>query len=269
MASPLSTLVCKECGYVNEIQRVYCHNCGVKLDRDLLDAQQQEQAEPPQKRQREIKKRMSPEQGSLGKFCKKLFKTLALAGIAAAVLAAALPPQGVLPKKEEAMETVQVDAVLENLAAMQNGRRIAFREADINAYLRKEHFKKLPTWLTEYLPLRALARFDEGSGRLMVQASIAGYPLYVTFSGKLKIDKQAGLVPTCTGGSIGRFPIAPELACAAGRALPTLFNSLKREQQLLGQLGSIEFRKEQVVLGARGPTLPFVPNAVPGQGAVH
>ena len=29
-------LTCAECKYENEVERVYCHNCGEKLDRSLL-----------------------------------------------------------------------------------------------------------------------------------------------------------------------------------------------------------------------------------------
>ena len=30
------TLTCSQCGFANETERVYCHNCGAKLDRSLL-----------------------------------------------------------------------------------------------------------------------------------------------------------------------------------------------------------------------------------------
>ena len=32
----MATLTCAECGFVNEAERVYCHNCGKKLDRSLI-----------------------------------------------------------------------------------------------------------------------------------------------------------------------------------------------------------------------------------------
>ena len=32
----MATLTCKECQHVNEEARIYCHNCGTKLDRSLL-----------------------------------------------------------------------------------------------------------------------------------------------------------------------------------------------------------------------------------------
>ena len=274
MASPLPTLLCKGCGYANESQRVYCHNCGVKLDRDLLAAQEQRPAEPSAKRQREVKKIMSPERGSFGKLCKTVFKTLALAALAGALIDAALPPEGFVPgttKGEEATEAPQIDSILENLSATHDGKRIALREADVNAYLRRERFKKLPSWLTDALPLKALVQFEEGTGRLTFQASVAGYPLRATLSGNLKIDKDAKLVATCTGGNIGRLPIPAELARYAGWALPTLLDSMKHERQLLGELGSIEIGQHQIILGARKPYFPIAPGAPNGvrQPAVH
>ncbi len=268
MASPLPTLVCKACGYPNESQRVYCHNCGIKLDRDLLAAQEQ-RAEPSLKRQREVKKIMSPGRGNFGRFGKAVFKTLVLAAIAGALIDAALPPQGTAPvaKNEDVAEVPPIDVILESLTATHNGKRIVLREAEVNAYLRKERFKKLPSWLTDVLPLKALVQFEENAGRLTFQTNIAGYPLGATLSGNLKIERESELVATCTGGNIGRLQIPAELARYAGRALPTLLDSLKRERQMLGQLGSIEIGRQQIILGARRPYFPPAP-VVP-QPAVH
>lgn len=264
MSSPLPTLVCKQCGYVNEAERVYCHGCGVKLDRDVLIAQEQQQAATPQQRQREVKKLMSPAKGNLGKTWKTLWKTVALAALTAALIDIALPPQEGTVGGQSEEEPPQIDSLLENLVLAPASTNIIVREADVNAYLKRERFKKLPSWFTGSIPLRALIKFDDGVGRLTFRASIVGYPLYATFSGSVKPDNNAGLTATCTGGAIGRLQIPALLARYAGLAIPTLLDSLKHERQMLGQLASIEIGKEQVVLGSRGASVPAAPSS-----AVH
>ena len=173
MASTKPTLVCKACDYVNESERVYCHNCGVKLDRELLANQQPTQFDA-QKRQREIKKMMNPGRGHFAKASKAFLKTVILAAIAGALIDAALPPEGIVQntKKDEAMELPQIDLLLENLTVAPAGKRVGVREEDINTYIKRERFKKLPSWFTDSIPLYAFVQCDEGTGRLVLQADI-------------------------------------------------------------------------------------------------
>jgi len=274
MASPLPTLVCKECGYVNEGERVYCHNCGVKLDREGLILQEQQQAATFQKRQREVKKIMTPGRRNFAKTWRALWKTVALAAVVGALIDAARPPEGGVPgvQSEEMADPSQIASLLEGLVIAPAGKRIALREAVVNAYLKRERFKKLPDWFTNAIPLKALVNFDDGVGRLTFLANIAGYPICATFSGSLKTDKDAGLTATCTGGNIGRLQIPAQLASYAGGAIPTLLDSMKHERQLLGQLGFIEIGKKQILLGSRGPSVPtaapVAPNGTVGRPAV-
>jgi hypothetical protein len=270
MAPQIQNLVCKDCGYANETQRVYCHNCGSKLDRDILDSKEQE-PDPSPKRLRQVQKLMSPERGKFTKACKKLIKTVFLAAVLAALIDAVLPPEGVAPptKAEDTTESPQLDAILENLATAPAGKRVVLHEAEINAYMKRERFKKLPSWLTENIPMRMFVRFHAGTGDLTLQASVLGYPLYASLSGYLQIHKDAQLVATCTGGNIGRLQIPAELARYGGLALPTLLDALKQERQGLDKLGSIEIRKEQILLSARGASTTPAATLAPNGAAVH
>ena len=261
MASPQIPLVCQACGYANESARIYCHNCGVKLDRDALIPFEKDQEEAARKKHREVIKIMSPKRGLFAKTLRMLVKTVALAAITAVLIDAILPPDGIaLPTKNaEETEAPPIDSILENLATAPAGKRIMLREADVNAYMRKERFRKLPPGLTPSIPLRALVRFEENTATFILLANVAGHPLCATLSGNLQVDKEHGLVATCTGGSIGRLFIPAQLAVYAGGAIPVLLDSMKNERQLLNQLGSIEVGKQQIILGARGPSAPATP----------
>jgi hypothetical protein len=258
MPSPQGPLVCKACDYANEKERIYCHNCGAKLDRSALIPMLQAEEELAQKKHREVKKIMSAGRGNFARPWKKLFKTLALAALVGAGIDAVLPPEGVTlaTKDGQAMEAPSIDSLLENLVAHPTSHPVPLSEADVNAYLRKERFKKLPAWLTADLPLRAHVRFEPNVATFQLVANAAGHPLCVTFSGNLKIEKPTGIVAACTGGSIGRLPIPAQLAGYAGEAALMLMDSMKNERRMLGQIGSIEIGAKQIILRGVKPSDP-------------
>ncbi|MEI8235208.1 MAG: hypothetical protein WCH57_11060 [Verrucomicrobiota bacterium] len=250
---PLPTLVCKACGYVNEGERVYCHGCGAKLDRELIIAQHP--VVPLEQKQREVKKIMTPKNPLFPGFWKNLVKTVALAAVAGALVDAALPPGGTIPataQKEAVLASPpQIDMVMEALSIATDGQRKAVSEADLNAYLQKEHFRKVPKWLTDYLPLhRVFVNLEEGGGRLSIQASLFHYPLYAGLTGRVQSTGPGKLTAVCTGGFIGRLHLPAAVACYAGAAVPVLLDSLKRDRQLLEQLGSVEIAQKRLILGA-------------------
>src|SRR4030095_9995851 len=91
-------LVCAQCGYENEPERVYCHNCGTKLDRSVLPRDTQTQQETLAETRRRIRKMTRP--GSVRPFVRLCFKTLFWAAIVAAILLIARKPEN-LPTREQ------------------------------------------------------------------------------------------------------------------------------------------------------------------------
>ena len=47
-------LICPECRHENEIERIYCHECGARLDRSKV-AKTEAQAEDPKETQRRLR----------------------------------------------------------------------------------------------------------------------------------------------------------------------------------------------------------------------
>jgi len=202
---------------------------------------------------------MTPGGGSFTRGLKTLVKTVAWAAVAAVLIEAARPPEGVpaMPKRGEIVEVPQLDAALEQLAAAPAGQAIALSETQINAYLGRKTFNKVPAWLTSLVPLRrTFVNLEPNLGRLTLQADLVGYPIYIGLSGRLKIERDAGMKAACEGGYIGRLQIPAFIAQYAGAALPVLMDSVKHEQQLLGQLGAVEIQKGQIKLVSRGPVSP-------------
>src|SRR5258706_7953722 len=97
--APLSTLTCKECGYANEPERVYCHNCGAKLDRSVLPKEDQLRRESPEKARRRIMRMTNPGAGPVKQTLAALAKTLLYAILAAGLVLALRAPPDVPPAK--------------------------------------------------------------------------------------------------------------------------------------------------------------------------
>lgn len=257
---PLPTLVCKECGYVNEGERIYCHGCGVKLDREAIAAQQRQQPAPSQaEKQREVRRIMTPRNRTWGATRQRFYRSILAAAFVAAIINAVRPPEGAQPidQKKELVDALPLDEFLERITSSPTVQRRALGEKEINNYLQKERFRKVPAWFTGFVPLRSVyVRLEDGSGRLTVAATPLNYPLYAGLSGYFETEKGSAPLPVCTGGFIGRLPIHPALAAYGGKAIPFVLGSMKREIELLGKLESIEILKGQAVVTSRKPAAP-------------
>src|ERR1700757_2562322 len=91
-SSPAPTLPCEQCGYVNEPERVYCHNCGSKLDRSLLPKAESKAVEAPEKVRKRVEKMTNPRSGWFGREVKALFKVVFFSALLAAAIDFFWPP---------------------------------------------------------------------------------------------------------------------------------------------------------------------------------
>lgn len=270
---PLPTIACKECGHVNEGERIYCHNCGSKLDRSVLLTVKQQNETPEQKRRR-IQKAMSPTAG-LGRGLLIAFLQAAPAGaLAALVLDMVLPPPTVpaVPKKGDFEEIVQLDLALENMAAGTMGMRpVSMKEAEINNYLKS---KVRPKYDGNFFQSatsfqRAFVKLTPGDIQISMQTAILDYPLYFSIHCALRIDSihsptgevSQGVVSTPISANIGRLYLPPAIVQFSGFVFDPLWNALNREHRLVDHVGEIEIRRGEIIFSAHGPrpagTEPF------------
>ena len=77
----MTKLVCTECRHENEAERIYCHNCGERLDRSAVSAQKK--AQDPQEVHRRLQKMLGPPN-----MARRNFFTVSKLALAAAVVAA-------------------------------------------------------------------------------------------------------------------------------------------------------------------------------------
>src|SRR3982751_1779111 len=99
--APTPTLQCKECAYENEPERVYCHNCGAKLDRSVLPKEDQLRRESPDRARKRIMRMTNPGASPVRYAITTTLKVLAWAAFIAVGILTCLAPDNVPPLKGE------------------------------------------------------------------------------------------------------------------------------------------------------------------------
>src|SRR5437867_523967 len=96
----MATSTCKECGHENEPERIYCHNCGTKLDRSFLAAEEKKEIETPAEVRKRIIKATNPRRAIFTRASfRKLLETVAIGAVIAIVVQVAREPDGIPPKE--------------------------------------------------------------------------------------------------------------------------------------------------------------------------
>lgn len=243
------TLVCSQCGHTNEIQRIYCHNCGVKLDRSVLPPEKtfEETQEEVQKR---VQRMVKPKRG----FWVGAWKT-ALECVASAVLVAAgiqicrtpdeVPPP---PPKGEMVEKPMISLRLNQAMMEPTIQEVRIGEAMANDYLRATLKPQKASFYDEFKFLRLLVRFKEGACQFTSVQSAWDFPFYFRASYRLQIVDNK-VVAICDSGSLGRLPVHPLIMRYADLVLqPLCWDRLSSECKLIDQLQAIRVLEKEIDL---------------------
>ena len=251
----MTTLVCKQCGHSNEGQRIYCHNCGAKLDRSTVP-QDTKPKESLAKQQRRLRRMTNPNSGFFVGWKHKLINTLLWAALVAALIQVVRPPDGVPPvrSKGELIEAPQIVMNLEDAAFKNATQRILIDEPGINAYLANMVKAKkfdMPFIGDAVKFDRVYVNTDEGSCKIVQEQSAYNYPFYLASSYRVEL-KGGKIEAVPLGGWIGRMPIHPRvMEYAVEPTFQSLWAALKRERQVLEKMQSIEVHKGSIIVVTR------------------
>ena len=246
----MANLTCEQCNYVNEAERVYCHNCGAKLDRSVLPKSEEEKGkESPEVARKRITKMTNPRAGGLMRELKALLKTLALGAVAASLLLIARVPEGTPESKRELAERM-VSAELMDAAAVPQPVALAFTEGEVNSSLRQSvKFKEAMLPGVEFK--RLYVQFHPGAVHAGLEQSVWGLPLH---SG---VDYQVPVVagkitPVIVGGNFGRLRVHPLAMQYLDFAFKKVWGVMKRDREHLEKMQSITLSEGRVVLVTKG-----------------
>ena len=239
-------LICAECRHENEAERIYCHNCGERLDRSAVVSKKK--AEDPTDAHRRLRKMMEGPSRTRQNFFNAC-KLLLLAAIAAAVVQMILPPE--FPAAAKAAIPAQLDLQLET--ASTRAAELNFSQQDINTYLAYRLTGKKKALNKPFLDFsRAAVVFKDGACTIGWERSFFGYPLYSAESFRVNSDGKK-ISPVKTGGWIGRMPIHPAIMKYGDYLFADLWSALDRERKLLSKMSSVNFHDGSVTITSVGP----------------
>ncbi len=248
-----TTLVCKQCNFENEPERVYCHNCGTKLDRSLLPPEATKRTDPVVLQER-VRKMVSPRRGTGWRWIKNLFFSLPIAAVVGLLVAMLRPPNDIPPEvgKDAAMEAPTITDDMDTVVAQPAASRFGYTEDQVNAFLQSTIHGK-PNSSSGVAPLkfeRAYVHFDEGFVRITYVQSVFNLPIYATTTDSVAIQ-NGQLVAQPVAGSFGRVKIPAKIMPYIGGMFAPLWKVLDRDKNLVAKMDSITFHKGRVEMVSR------------------
>ncbi|HEX8076374.1 MAG TPA: zinc ribbon domain-containing protein [Chthoniobacterales bacterium] len=237
-------LICPECRRENEPERIYCHDCGARLDRTAL-AKVAPKTDDAKETHRRLRTLLDPQRAKMRKLFFRTSKMILGALLTAAIVQMVLPPDvPARPKPGEFPPQINLD--LENAVMTHATAPLQYTEAQVNAYL-VSALKSKQAALGKTLQFeRALVSFDENVCRVTAQRSLFGFSLFTTTSGTVALQNGT-LAAVNNGGRIGRLPIHPFLMKYAAPLFDDLWAALDRERKALAKMERIEFHPQAVV----------------------
>jgi hypothetical protein len=238
-------LICPECRRENEAERIYCHDCGARLDRSSL-AKIAPKAEDAKETQRRLRTMLDPQRAKMRQMFFKISKVVLGAFAAAGVIQMIIPPEAP-PRPKSGEFPPQINLDIENAAMNQNSPPLQYTEAQVNAYLGSALRNKQAA-LSKLLQFeRAFVSFDESVCRITAQRSLFGLSVFTTTSSRVTLENGT-LKASNNGGKIGRLKIHPFLMKYADPLFTDLWAALDRERKAVAKMNAIEFHPQAVVL---------------------
>jgi hypothetical protein len=245
------TLTCSACSFVNESERVYCRNCGAKLDRSVLPRPEEAKVRESMARtRREFKKRTNPGGGAWIKVPKTAFHVCVWAALVALLVQVFRPPQGVPAANAESSSRM----LATEIAAIQSSpvaKQLVVTEQDANTYLRTLKTKIAPGFISGVAFSRAFVNFEPGTCRLGVEQSFWGRSVYYSITYFLE-TRDGRFMATPISASVGRVSIHPRLLQGAEFAFKGLSQALSRERDFMSKMQAVTVEKGRILLVTRG-----------------
>src|SRR5256714_11943303 len=126
-------LICPECRRENEAERIYCHDCGARLDRTAL-AEIEPKVEDVKQTQKRLKILLDPQRAKIRHLFFKTSKMILGALETAAIIQMILPPD-LPPRPKTGDFPPQITLDMENALFNHSTTPLQYSEAQVNAYL--------------------------------------------------------------------------------------------------------------------------------------
>jgi hypothetical protein len=240
MANDTFTLPCAACGHQNEPERVYCHNCGQKLDRALLPKGNEVAVESDAKRRRRVQRMMRPRR-PIGAVIKTLISVLIFAALVAATFLYFQQPENV-PDAKGLIPDRQASDLWQALMATPQARSIELTEEEVNYFL-KNALKPAESSVPGVKFERAFVKFGQGTVTVSVERSAwGGLAMYSSTTYAVR-NASDGVKFEPIGVHFGRLGLDPRIPSVAGLGLGGVEKALEKELKDFARLAYVEPRE--------------------------
>jgi hypothetical protein len=243
----MTKLACPDCQHENEPERIYCHNCGARLDRSAVVKEKVAEGDADAGTQKHLKKMFNSGRGRVRRTVVMLGKVLlgacATAALIEMILPPDLPPQ---PKSYSFAPMISMDMV--SAISSRQTTPLVYSDEQVNSYIGSTLRRKDSPAKEGLFPLlRIFVKFQEGICEINTERQIYGLSIYSGSSYRVSIS-NGKIIGAGTSGYIGRMPIHPALMKYGDILLQKAWDSLARERNSVAKLAGIEFHPQSVTL---------------------
>ena len=220
-------LCCANCGYDNDPTRVYCHNCGLRLEHAAVSAPAPTGFSAPAEVQQKIHQRKKRKRLPLGMYVSALVKLVTFIVLVAASVLAFLPPEDV-PATVAPDETsaARVSSLITDSASASGKRSFAVPSSDLVNWLVTAVKFRGASGAGLLQPERLYAVPGNGDVRIGLETSLPVGP-HLYFEGVYAPRRDgAGFTIEPKRYSIGRLPLPSVAGIIASRQFAGLADAL-------------------------------------------
>ena len=245
---------CAGCGYDNDPTRVYCHNCGVKLERGAAATAAPTGFTHPT----DVKKMKRPRTPlPWGRYFAFFLKLCTFAAVAAVFTAAFLPPRDVPPPVDADTNLAErLSALVSDASSAGSPRSFAVPAADVSRWLATVVKFASPDGSVRIDPKRVYAVQGDGTIRIGLETSLLGAADLYFEGDYAPVSNGAGYSLQPVRYSIGRLPLPVVLGWPVERQLAGLGDALAVPLSQLATASHIGVAPDQLTLRWAGTTAP-------------
>jgi hypothetical protein len=242
-------LTCPNCGYDNELGRIFCHSCGQKLDLSAI--------KPPNSKEGKKFWKKQKKQFGVGKTIGLALRVLVILGLVLSIILM-LQVASVTEEKPSQQDTDSGRSkrvALERFLSQRKPFSVPVSPGELNGFLSSLTFDKAEGKGVVLEPTVLRAELGRSTVTLVLVGTIkAGtkFEKKVSFSYRGQPTLEDGkFVFKPTGGWIGMLPIHPFILDKTGlmqKYFGAIFGNLTEERSILDQLTKLEVEPERVLL---------------------
>lgn len=235
----MNVRICSQCASENDLTRVFCANCGMRLPEDAVESSGPAAPKPaggsapaipgPVGKRRSKIARKPSERGLFGFLFSQLLSAALMAALMAALIQMAREPDGIPPRSGESGSAAQdVYETLKSMASSAHPVSWTVNQNAINSFLETTIKAAAPDSAESVVGAkfqRAFVRLGEGRADFGIEEKFLTRNIYLLLEFQPE-PSPGGLGAKVTGGAVGRLPVPGVLLPAFSRLFHSTMSGL-------------------------------------------